>query len=153
MANYIKDLRKKVGKDMILLNFVGAYIENNKGEILLQRRADKNKWGFLGGAIEIGESAEEAIVREVHEESGLNIKVDELYGVYTKYYDSYPNGDQAQPIVILLKCKIISGELNCSSDETLELRFFPRNKIPSLVNKQHTDILNDILKGNKYTVR
>lgn len=56
--DYIKWIRNKVGKDMIILNFSGAIIENEAQEILLQRRRDRNAWGFPGGAMELGESAQ-----------------------------------------------------------------------------------------------
>ena len=52
--NYIQWLRSKVGHEKIILVFAGSCIFNEKGEVLLQRRADSNKWGFPGGAIELG---------------------------------------------------------------------------------------------------
>lgn len=136
---------------MIILNFVAGCIFNNKGEILLQRRQDKNKWGFPGGAIELGESAEIAIKREVKEETGLDVEVLNLIGIYTDYYDEYPNGDKAQCITILLKLLPTSEDLSCSDTETLELKYFPINHVPTLVNKQHEDFLND-LKNNKVSI-
>ncbi len=61
--DYIKYIRSKVGNDKIILNFSGGILCID-GKILLQRRADKNKWGLPGGAIELGESAYEALERE-----------------------------------------------------------------------------------------
>ena len=57
MANYIKELREKVGHDYVFLNFAGGCVFNKDGEVLLQKRGDFNAWGFPGGAMEIGESA------------------------------------------------------------------------------------------------
>ena len=130
------------------MNFVGGCIFNEKGQVLLQRRQDKNKWGFPGGAIELGESAENAVKREIKEETGLDVIVSKLIGIYTDYYDEYPNGDKAQCITIFLELKKVSGELSYSDEETLELRYFSLNEVPDLVNKQHEEFLKDIIDNN-----
>ena len=65
--NYIRRIRSKVGHDKIILTFAGGCIFNEKGEVLLQRRGNSNKWGFPGGAIEIGETPQMAAIREAKE--------------------------------------------------------------------------------------
>ena len=65
--NYIKWIRGKVGHETIFLNFVGGCIRNSEGKFLLQKRSDKNKWGFPGGAMELGESASDTAKREIKE--------------------------------------------------------------------------------------
>ena len=50
--------------------------------------------------MEIGESAAETAIREIKEETGYDVEINELIGVYTKYFQSYPNGDKAQSIVM-----------------------------------------------------
>ncbi|SDB94845.1 NUDIX hydrolase [Shouchella lonarensis] len=142
--NYIKWLRNKVGTEKVFLNFASGCIRNDRGEILLQRRSDKKTWGFPGGAIELGESAEEAVIREIKEETGLDVRVHALIGVYTKYDDHYPSGDKAQTIMIFFDLNIIGGNLCTNSPETLELQFFAPDSAPPLVNKQHEDALLDV---------
>jgi 8-oxo-dGTP pyrophosphatase MutT (NUDIX family) len=73
--DYIGWIRSKVGHEKIILVFAGGCIFNDKGEVLLQRRGDSNKWGFPGGAIEIGETPHEAAIREAKEETGLDVEV------------------------------------------------------------------------------
>ncbi|ALQ67670.1 NUDIX hydrolase [Bacillus thuringiensis] len=146
MANYIKELREKVGHDCVLINFAGGCVLNEYGEILLQKRGDFNAWGFPGGAMEIGESAAETAIREIKEETGYDVEINELIGVYTKYFQSYPNGDRAQSILIFFSCSITGGEKKIDSDETLDLKFFPLNKMPPLFNQQHEDCLQDLLE-------
>ncbi len=90
---------------MYILEFCWGVIENEDGEILLQKRGDKKAWGFPGGALELGESTEEAMIREIKEETGLSVKADRLIGVYTKYFDEYPNGDIAQCIVSVFNAR------------------------------------------------
>jgi len=137
-----------VGQDKIFLNFAGACIVDNKGRLLLQKRAgQKDAWGFPGGAMELGESAEEAAIRETQEETGLTVKIEQLLGVYTKYHDDYPSGDSAQPINIIFICSIVGGSLNPDNSETEDLRFFHKYEIPVLFNNQHNDILHDFWSG------
>ncbi|WP_338542346.1 NUDIX hydrolase [Paenibacillus tundrae] len=141
--DYIKWIRSKVGTEVIILNFAGAIVLNEEGQILLQRRRDKNAWGFPGGAMELGESAEETAIREVKEETGVTIFVEKLIGVYTKYFDKYANGDQAQTISFFYQGRISDGELISSNEETIELQFFNPDEVPELFNQQHTDAFND----------
>ena len=152
--NYIQSIRKKVGKDKIILNFTCGILSQS-GKILLQKRADKGTWGLPGGAIELGESAVEALVREFYEETGITVKVHKLLNVYTKYSDSYPNGDEAQVITILYLVKPENTVSNNSfvSDETLELELFDHKDIQNItiVNQQHQDMINDFFE-NKYPI-
>ena len=148
--NYIQNIRKKVGKDKIILNFTCGILSQS-GKILLQKRADKGTWGLPGGALELGESALEALVREFYEETGVEVRVEKLLNVYTKYSDSYPNGDEAQVLTILY---LVSSETSISinfftSDETLELGFFDHSDIQNIaiVNQQHQDMINDFFEN------
>ena len=153
MDNYIKKVRKKFSHDELILNYAGCIIFDNAGRLLLQKRCDCNQWGFLGGMVEFGESVEETAVREVKEESGLDVKVNSLYGVYSKYFAEFTNGDKAQPIVHLFKAEIIGGEIIKENDETIELKFFELNDIPPLFCKQHQDALDDIIAGREFVYR
>ena len=152
--NSIQNIRKKVGKDKIILNFTCGILSQS-GKILLQKRADKGTWGLPGGALELGESALEALVREFYEETGVEVRVEKLLNVYTKYSDSYPNGDEAQVLTILY---LVSSETSISinfftSDETLELGFFDHSDIQNIaiVNQQHQDMINDFFE-NKFPI-
>ena len=85
VKNYIKTLRQKVGHEPIILNFAGGILANSKNEILLQKRSDFNAWGLPGGALEFGESAPKACVREFLEETGLKVRTKSLLGVSTNF--------------------------------------------------------------------
>ena len=144
--NYIQWIRSKVGHEKIILVFAGGCIRNEKGEILLQRRADSAKWGFPGGAIELGETPQMAAVREVKEETGLDVVVGELLGVYTECNMKYPNGDEAQSICMAYELKVTGGELRCDESETLELKYFSVDSTPDLFCRQHQELWEDIKK-------
>lgn len=144
--NYIRWIRGKVGHDKIILVFAGGCIFNEKGEVLLQRRCDTNKWGFPGGAIELGETPEMAAIREAKEETGLDVEVGKLIGVYTDYNIKYASGDEAQSIVIGYELKAIGGKLFSDGEETLELKYFAADDMPELFCKQHEKFWCDIKK-------
>ncbi len=143
--DYIKWIRGKVGHEKIILVFAGGCIFNQKGEVLLQRRGDSNKWGFPGGAIELGETPEMAVIREVKEETGLEVEVTELLGIYTDCDMEYASGDKAQSICIAYRLKVITGELYCDNRETLELKYFPLDEMPELFCKQHEEMAENLI--------
>lgn len=147
MKNYIRWIRNLVGHEKIFLNFAIAIIVNEKGEILFQRRGDVNMWGLPGGALELGESAEEALLREIKEETGLEIRIERPLGVYTKYFSEYPNGDRAQTIGFIFVCRSSGGLLKGDGTESLELKYFSPEEIPALYFKQHEDAINDYRTG------
>jgi 8-oxo-dGTP pyrophosphatase MutT (NUDIX family) len=146
VTDYIRWIRARVGHEPILLNFAGAIIADGQGRVLLQRRGDRDMWGLPGGALELGESAAEAVIREVREETGLEVRVERLVGVYTKYFDTYPNGDQAQTIVFAFACSVVGGGLHVDGGETLELRYFNAVEAP-IYNAQGRDAVADWLAG------
>lgn len=154
MSDYIKWIRSKVGHDTIILNFSGACIINEKGEVLLQKRSKtENIWGLPGGAVEIGESIEEAAIREIKEETGFDIQIDYLIGVYSKYFTEYPNGDRAQSICYFFKGTITNGNLYIDDKETFDLRFFHKDNIPPLFVQQHYDALDDFFENKSGVFR
>ena len=142
--DYIKWIRSKVGHEKIILIFAGGCIFNEKREVLLQRRGDSNKWGFPGGAIELGETPQMAAIREAKEETGLDVDENGLIGIYTDCNMEYSNGDMAQSICIAYKLNVIGGQMFCDKEETLELKYFSLDNMPEMFCKQHEDILCDI---------
>ncbi len=86
-------------------------------------------------------------MREFYEETGIKVIPVKLQNVYTKYTDSYPNGDEAQVITILYLVNAVNDFIdhNFNNDETLELAFFDYDEIQNLkiVNQQHEDMIKD----------
>ena len=142
--DYIRWIRSKVGHEKIILTFAGGCIFNDQGEVLLQRRGDSHQWGFPGGAVESGETPEMTAVREAKEETGLDVSVGRLIGVYTDPDITYPNGDRVQSIVIAYALQVTGGRLFCDQDETLELKYFSKHEKPRLFTGSHEALWNDI---------
>ncbi|MCD4739435.1 MAG: NUDIX hydrolase N-terminal domain-containing protein [Anaerolineae bacterium] len=101
---------------------VDAAIFNTSGEILLMERADGSGWCLPCGWIEPNEKPVEAVSREVREETGLEVKAQQLVGVFTRL-PSGKNGPHTAIAVVHL-CEIVGGELTLSH-EGLDLRYWP----------------------------
>ena len=77
------------------------------------------------------------------------MKVEEFLGVYTRYFQEYPNGDCALSIAFFFVCSIVSGELRIDHDKTLDLQFFSLAEAPVLFNQQSRDAFTDFLQGKR----
>jgi len=116
-----------MGHDLLLVPSAVACIRDSDRRILLLRRSDGDDlWGFPGGAMEPGERAADAVVREVREEIGLVVEPVQLIGVYStpEYAFAYPNGDQVQPVTIFFDCRVVGGEIRPDLEEILAARYF-----------------------------
>jgi 8-oxo-dGTP diphosphatase len=113
---------------------VGGIVENEHGEVLLVK-THHGGWVFPGGQVEIGENLEDALIREVKEESGIDISVASLIGVYSntgvhKWYDGVT--DVPTKLMLDFVCKSLGGEL-AISDETSESKWVEKEKVLDLV--------------------
>lgn len=133
--------RKCMGKLMhefvLLQDGAAAAIVNEKGEILLQRRADRDVWGFPGGCQEVGERFEDVVIREIKEETNLDVLEEDLELVKLvsgmSRLNSYPNGDVVVNNTAFYVIKNYSGELKWDS-ESKDMKFFALDDIPENLN-------------------
>ncbi len=130
--NYISEMRKYVGHDVVMTVGCGVLIENEKGEVLLQKRSDTGEWCVPGGALEPGETYIEAATRELSEEVGIKVSDLKLFGLYSGEDREihYPNGDVVYSLSVIFITKSFTGEISDSDSEVLEHRFFDKNNIP-----------------------
>ena len=150
--SYILKLRRSLQPELrnmpLFQNGSAIVVENDKGEILLEERADRDKWCIPGGLQELGETFEEVALRELKEETGLTAKVENLtiIGVVSgeSRKNSYANGDQVYNNTVLFSVKEYEGVLSCGYEELVDngdsfekqceskqLRFFGLDNLPS----------------------
>jgi len=110
------------------VHVVGAIIENEKNEILCALRGPEmtlpNFWEFPGGKIEVGESKEEALIREIQEELGCTIQVEKHVDDTTYEYEK---------VIVRLETfmsTVISGTPQAS--EHAEIKWVPRKELTAL---------------------
>lgn len=120
-------------KFVLLQDGAAAVIVNEKGEILLQRRADRDDWGFPGGCQEIGERFEDVVIREVKEETNLDILEEDLKFVKVVSgmgrMNSYPNGDVVVNNTVFYCVDKYTGELKWNY-ESKDMKFFSLDSLP-----------------------
>lgn len=127
---------------------VAIIILNEKKQVLLQKRADVGLWGIPSGHVEIGETVSEAAIREVKEETNLDVRIKKLIGVYSdpnSQVFAYPNGKVVHFITTCFVAEITGGKLRCNSSESLEIKFFEHHKLPQDLLKMHPLWLSDAL--------
>lgn len=132
-----------------ILPAVAAAIFNDKGEVLLQKRKDVNKWCIISGHVEFGETIEAAILREIEEETNTKANIVRFIGIYSSPSSQTYNYQErtVQYITSYFEAKLTNPiNINFSNNETQELRFFNPENLPNdfaLINSNWlTDALN-----------
>jgi len=120
-----------------------AVIFDEDKKVLLAHRRDRDLWVLPGGAMESGESPYEAVIREVKEETGLDVEVDKFVGIYSK-----PKEDD---IVLLFTCKKTGGELTIN-EEADKLEYCDVSNLPVPINERHAGRIHDAMTASNHTV-
>ena len=112
---------------------VTAAVRNARGELLLIERTDNGLWALPGGAQDIGESVVQAARREVREETGIEVEITGLSGIYSdpRHVIAYDDGEVRQEFSLCFHAKPVSEELR-SSSETRQARWVSPDSLPDL---------------------
>jgi ADP-ribose pyrophosphatase YjhB (NUDIX family) len=117
-----------------------AVIQAN--QIILIKREDFEVWSLPGGHVDAGESVAQAAIRETREETGLEVELTSLVGIY-----SVPGHNGHSSHAVLFSAKPIGGTLRWSEDEVLEARYFDPNHLPEPLIWLHRQRIADALNG------
>ncbi len=132
MAQYVYGDR--IGaQGRLMLGCSATLFDATRSKILLTRRTDNGRWCLPGGAFDAGESVSEACVREVFEETGLQVEVVRLLGVYSNPHRMvrYADGNQYHVVSLNFEVALLGGELGLSN-ETTEVGYFSEAEIATM---------------------
>lgn len=117
-----------------------------EGKILLTQREDFETWVLPGGGVEEGESLAQAAIREVKEETGLDVELTTLVGIYSRMGDWIPG------YISLFAAKPIGGERRCQEGETIAAEWFAFDELPGPLSLGHKKRIADAIAGVSGTV-
>jgi len=132
----------RIAKDAVLrVNATAVIFDSSREKVLLIRRLDNGRWCVPGGGMDPGESAEETCARETLEETGLEVVVTKLVGIYTSpdVIATYEDGNRWQSIGISFEAEVAAGDLRLSR-ETTDIGYFSIDLLDKL------DLLEDQLE-------
>ncbi|MEL6922606.1 MAG: NUDIX domain-containing protein [Bacteroidota bacterium] len=142
MHNYIRKIREKIGNELLLHPAARIIVENDQGEFLCIKRSDNGNHGLPAGGLEENETILQCIIREVREETGIEIEQAEVIGIASdpeKELMHYPNGDRTQYCVVEFYAQRFSGQPRADGVESTEAFFIPfkhKSRLP--LNEQAT---------------
>ena len=122
---------------------VGIAVTDDAGRILLQQRADFAVWGLPGGEIDPGETAVQAAVRETREETGLEVRLTRLVGLYAMPRWAKAANDH----IVVFAAVPVGGDLLKQTSETLDADFFALDQLPATLMPWHRQRIQDAVDG------
>ncbi len=128
------------------LAVIVAVIDDNK--ILLTKREDFEVWCLPGGGVEDGESLAEAGIREAKEETGIDVELTSLVGVYSRV-----GGMWNDVHTVLFRARPIGGAVQLQPGETIEVAYFPFDQIPTELLYGHKQRILDAIQDVSGVVR
>lgn len=111
------------------------------GKILLTKREDFETWVLPSGGVEDNESLAQAAVRETKEETGLDVELTRLVGVYSRL------SNMAPAHIALFAARPVGGEIKCQPGETIAVEWFAFDEIPNPLSLGHTRRIKDVVEG------
>ncbi len=141
-----------MGTDRVTPGTAAVVLDETGNRVLLHLRDDQPMWSLPGGPPDFGESFTAGIVREVKEETGLDIEIIRLIGVYSDpefWIFSYPDGNRAHAFAAAFECRAVSGEISPNMKDSLEVRWFAIDDLPSNLMPMHPRVISDCIDGSE----
>lgn len=143
--SYLGQLRQVAGKRKLIIVTVRAVVMDEQGRVLLICRSDNGQWGMPAGSMELNESVEDALKREVWEETGLTVTAATLIAIYShpRYSITTAYGDPYQIVSFVFRVDAWSGQVAVETDETTDAKFFAFDDLPENMPEMYRETLLD----------
>lgn len=134
VSPYVVWLRNSIGSALLVLPSVTVLVADADDRILLVRHTGFDRWGTVGGMVEPEEHPRHAAVREVKEETGLDVELTALVASVggPGYVVTYPNGDQASYVSTVFTARVTGGDEVIDHDELTDMAWFDKDSIKEL---------------------
>jgi 8-oxo-dGTP pyrophosphatase MutT (NUDIX family) len=134
ISDYLRDVRAKVGTSLLVVPSVTGLVLDDDGRVLLVRVTNGGVWVAPGGAVDPDEAPQDAVVREVWEESGVHVEPTRLCGVFggPEFRVTYANGDESAYVMAVYECRPIGGTPHPDGEETTDARWFAPAELASI---------------------
>ena len=144
--SYYGQLRALAGDRTLISVGSRCVLRDDTGRVLLVRRADNGTWALPAGMMELGESVRDCAVREVREETGLEVRALTPFAVYTRPPDRGPDmyGHIYQHVTMTVRIDAYDGELRRVTDETTDAGWFPPDALPGPLREGVRRTLTDL---------
>lgn len=126
------------------VSVAGAVYDKATDSFLVIQRRDNGDWQLPGGVLELGETIEQGVVREVHEETGVIVKPLKLTGVYKNMVRGV--------VALVFLCEVISGDLE-TNDEAQKVEWMKSARVPEMMSEAFSVRLLDALSENQPIIR
>ena len=148
--DFIIELRKKIGHDLLWLPGVTGLVIDNARHVLLVRRADNHRWTLITGFLEPGEQPAAGVVREILEETGVTASVQRVLSVEATKGATHPNGDRTVSMDVAFVCTPTAGTAHVNDDESIDVGWFPIAELPD-IPERHKACVKRYLDGMETT--
>jgi 8-oxo-dGTP pyrophosphatase MutT (NUDIX family) len=140
ISPYVRRLRKRVGRDLVLLPSVAVLPWDEDGRLLLVREAQTGLWQTIGGAVEPDESPAQAALREADEEAGVVVELTGIRGVVggSQFRMTYPNGDLVSYVPTIFDARVTDGEPLPDRKETIDVAWFATDQLADVALSEFT---------------
>ncbi|MFI7707028.1 NUDIX domain-containing protein [Nonomuraea sp. NPDC049480] len=134
MSPFLARLREKVGSELLMLPSAAGFVFDDAGRLLVARHGDVGLWAAPGGGIDPDERPQDAVVRELREELGIETEVRGLIGVYggPEFRTTYPNGHQVGYVIAVYGCVLASGVPRPDGVEITDYRWVTEEELSGL---------------------
>lgn len=138
--SYISEMRKLVGHAPIMVIAATGIIYSEEKGLLLEKRTDTGEWCTPGDSVELGEALQDALKREIKEETNLDFKSAKLFDIKDNVHMLYPNGDEVYYTDFIYEINDFYGDLRHDGEST-ELRFFDIKSLPENIMPTQIDFV------------